>query len=130
MMNVTGFAIDSKPKLVPTMGDPYAFVGGMVDLDPWNASYMKVGDNIILDIEFTATRAEADEAVYRGATLKTDEEGGWRGTLRVDFETFGPDAGGLPAILDYMRLMEGHEAAPDGITDAFVAWLVAQGVEV
>lgn len=124
-MRVTGIEIDVKANLIETMGEPYAFVGGVVDLRPERSGYFKLSDDYRITVHLADVTDDNCMNVTRTYSLDSP---GVRGTFVLTYEVWRGQEGGIPALVANARMYEDHEAAPAGFTDALVAWIRKQGL--
>jgi hypothetical protein len=104
-LKVTGCTIDTRiGQSATTMGDPYVFMGGAVDLDPMESQVHVITVDVTLDIH------TSDGRVHH-ATMELGRK-------------YEPGD-----IITALKSLEQYEQLEAGLADAFAAWLREQGLD-
>lgn len=124
-MKLRGVEIDTQAITAESAGEPYAFVGGFVDLAPHRATTVVVGwDVVVTAYDSPETVPDLDDGTQEYRTLLG---GAIERTTRLVTQVY--DRPGVADLCTLAATYESGGAAPAGFAAALRAWLIEQGAD-
>jgi hypothetical protein len=131
-MKLDRVQINVQAVTIEVSGEPYAYMGGFIDLKPYRARTMVVGWDVSILAFDTVDGRTGDRSFNEGTVHAMNV--GIDGLAHREFslwtQTYDPASPTVENLLELAGHYETERRVPEGFVDALRAWFEAQGVEI